>query len=378
MNDFGVKTVLKRADYARPFDVNVLALFHYDGVYRSRVDHFKELGLVNRGGLRLHVLAVCSLGDGPSLERIALGWPAGVEVTAVEMGSVHPIPKINGAYLWMRGEQLRSRWELRVDDDSVTDVAELLRAQSGRFGAAPVHLMCTPDAVEFKHPLKRAVEQYLVDNGLRVTSSLSEYEASLTSRAAMERIYASEVACRFLADMAKLHGGPGDTCLAYAARLADVPTATAYGMYNQFHHDNMSITGGDNAHVHYVDWSNERFREMLWALEYGRKEPATPELLASLIGRRIEFGRCVGHPLAELTLDRSGLVTGATHENEFGWRVVGTALWLQHPAGAPTTVFDSVLTGRAKRWSNAPSGSARLGAIPLPARWKARLPLCPR
>ena len=150
----------------------------------------------------------------------------------------------------------------------------------------------------------------------------------------MRRIFASAAACQFLADMAARHGGPGDKCLAFAARVADVPTSTAYGMYHQFHHDNMSITAGDNAHIHYVDWNDTRFTEMLWAFEYGRREALTPDVLRAVSGRTLEFGRCVGAPLATLTLADGGSVRDACHDNESKWRVVGNELWLRNSAGS--------------------------------------------
>jgi hypothetical protein len=294
------------------------------------------------------MMAVCSLGDGP-IKEIASGWPSGVDVTVLEMSSNHPIPKINGAYLWLKDQKISARWLLRVDDDSVTDVKALLERQETRFGNAAVHLMSTPDAVPQTDLLTGQIMEYLTSKGMAVASCENEYEASLTSEKALAQIFSSEQSLQFFRDIAKNHSGPGDKCLAFAAGIAGVPKAAAIGMDFQFHHDDMSIAAGRNAHIHYVNWNDVGFRDMLWALEYGDRLPIDTNSLHSLIGRTLDFGRCVGWKLNNMLLNADGTIV-SHHTNESYWSVEGDTIWIKDLNGRPTTVLTTILIGEDKRW----------------------------
>jgi len=350
MNDLRVRSSHSTVDHYRRYDVNVLVLFHYSGIYRERVNWFKSLGLVNILGRRVHVTAVCSLGDGPAAEEIASGWPAGVDLTILEMQSNQPVPKLNGACLWLQGQHIQAKWLLRVDDDSVTDIDGLLTRQEVSFGGSAVHLMNTPSAIPLTDALTQDLSQHLAEEGILLSSLGNEYEASLTSEAAMRRIYGSDAACRFLRYAGEHFTDPGDKCLAFAARVADVPTATAHGMSHQFQRDGMSIVGGEYMHIHYVDWNDECFTEMLWAFLYGSRGRIPPDILRSMEGRALGFGRCFGYPLDDLTFAETGRLGGSGSANESFWKVVHDTVWLQDETGNPTTSFETLLTGRSGRW----------------------------
>ena len=355
MNDFRVRQYVANRLPAGDYDVNVMVLCHYRGVYRDRVPWFKLLGLVNRGRLRIHVTVVCSLGDGPFLEEIVANWPAGIDVTALEMESNKPVPKLNGAYLWLREHPVQCRWTLRVDDDSVTDIGGLLVRQETRFGRSAVHIMNSPHAVPVDDRILVDIRKYLVDHDLPVFEFTNEYEAALTSAAGLQRVFDSPQACQFLAHTAAHLESPGDKCFTFASRIAGVPVAVTQGTSHGFDRGELSIAGGNLQHIHYVDWEESSFRKLLWAFEYGVRTVVPPEHLDALCGGSFQFGRGVGEPLAVLTLREDGRLTGTSHSNEARWRATADALHFENDLGQPTTVFDTLLTGRHGRWLIGPS-----------------------
>ena len=346
MHSTAVKT--QHAHY-RPdveYDVNVAVLVHYSGRFRERLRHVRRLGLLNGSRLRVHVTILGSDGNGSSAGDILEGWTPGFDVTLLEMASVHAIPKINGYYLWLATASLRARWHLRVDDDSVTDLGRLIAYADERFGDSPIHLVNTPLNREIGRPI---FAEFLAGKGLKVPIT-HEYEASLTTDRAMKAVFASEAAMSFLAETGARFCGPGDRALAIAMHLCQIPTAARLPMTKDFRKSDLSLFGGTYAHIHYVNWGDSQFIKMLAALVGGATTPFTPDLLPEIVDKSLNFGRCVGFPINDLTFLDGGLIAGQMHRNEAGWRVNGNSLLLIGSDGLATTQFHTLLAHEGNRW----------------------------
>ena len=321
------------------YDLNVVVLIHFEGRYRKRLDFFKRFGLCNPGTARVHVTLLGSLGDAALWEEILSGWPSCYDVSFLEMSSDCPVPKINGFYLWLRDSGLRARWHLRVDDDSITDIRSLLEFTDSKFRSMGVHLMASPSESEMA---PQVFSSLLHKRGLQIPTG-SEYEASMTSGEAFERIWRNPSAMRLIEDLGKQICSPGDRVLAFAARLSLIPTIPCPVMTKDFERHNMSLARGQFAHVHYVDWSDAEFILMLGYLLSGVRKSLNMRVLDSVVGSTVRFGRCIGSHISSLRLRPGGLIAEGGNRNEYYWEISGETLLFLDDAQRVTTVFDCVV-----------------------------------
>ena len=335
----------------KSYDLSVLLLVHYAGKYKQRLDAFKAAGLYNVDSRAVHLVLVASPGDWKRREEILAGWPAGMDITLLEMGSHHPIPKVNGYYLWLKENQIRSNWYLRIDDDSVTDLGACVDYAEANYAGLPVHLMTFP--LFFPEAVRKYVP-YLKHHGLRIPTITHEHESSLTSHQAMQGVFECEQATEFLAYTGASFECFGDQPLALAMHIARVPVATNPISSRDFLADQLTLTGGRYAHIHYVDWNNESFAAALTAVLAGTTEAVTQKTVETLLDRPLNFGRCFGVSLGDLTLRADGSIEGNNHPNESRWRFEHGILALQRPSGLATTVFRSLRRHEGGSWLMGP------------------------
>lgn len=339
-----ITAIVQRCGYDRKnvYDVNVLVLIHYSGHFRHRVELFKAFGLLNIKSRKVHITLVGSKGDGAYVSEITSGWNS-VDVTFLEMSSSLPIPKINGFYLWLAHSGLNARWHLRVDDDSITDVDRLLSFAETRFGDTAIHLMASPN---HGHVFGDMFERM----GISVPSHMHEYEASLTSAAALNTVFSHRRAFSFLEESGRFYSAPGDIALALAMHVCKVPTAACPLMTKDFAPTGMSISGAQYCHIHYVDWNNVSFTGMLRAMISGTRKRLRPKDIDRMIDRPLEFGRVVGDVIGGITLLASGAISGCMHPSETFWYISGNALVFCCPNGVPSSIFNVVISYNDREW----------------------------
>jgi hypothetical protein len=321
------------------YDLNVIVLIHYSGKYRHRVDFFKRFGLHSFAEFAVHVTLVASEGDGVHSSELLHGWPNGVDVTLLEMSSDCPAPKLTGCYFWLRDARICAKWHLRVDDDSITDIAFLLQYAETHYAERAIHLMTDPHPQE-PEPLFSPI---LAAYGSNNVSTRHEYESSLTSGCAFENIWNNECAVSFLAEAGQMFSGPGDRTLAMAIHLAGIEAEACPIMSKDFRQAEMSIADGPYAHVHYVNWQDSLFVKHLRTFICGQRKPLNGLHTELITGRALPFGRCVGFHLAGLILHRDGRISGSGHPNETSWSIAEGKLLFRDPDGAVTTAFSTEL-----------------------------------
>ena len=338
-------------DSREVYDVNVMVLVHNSGHYASRIGWMKQLGLINIRTLKVHITVVASLGDGEQMAELTEGWPAGTQVTVLEMASSCALPKIHAYYLWLRDSALKARWHLRVDDDSVTDLFAMFTYAENRFGDAPIHLMTSPMSHEIGQP---RFGDFLALKKIVLPSMTHEYECSMTSRSAMNAVLESETACRFLEETGGQLDAPGDRGLAIAMQMIGIPVARNPVGNKDFAKTELILAGGHLAHIHYVDWGDDIFTNMLAAFAYGERRAVDRETVAALAGRGLEFGRCVGERLRELCLAADGTIENPLHDHETSWHFAQGCLFLKHRDGSVTSIFNTLLLHRHRAWIMGP------------------------
>ena len=135
-----------------------------------------------------------------------------------------------------------------------------------------------------------------------------------------------------------------------AARISGVATIACPIMAKDFHRTEMSIGGGRYCHVHYVDWRDERFLEMMEACLSGERPVNKSDILRAVTEPSVGFGRWLGVPLATLSLAADGTIKGSGHPNESFWKESRGSLIFLDSAGDVTTVFDTRFGLGRKVW----------------------------
>lgn len=341
-----VRTIHCGYSSAVTYDLNVILAIKAGESFRTRLEHFKKLGLINVKDRRAHVTLLLNRSHRRHCSELAAGWN-GVPVSLLEMASPQPISKVNGFYLWLRNADLHSKWHLRVDDDSITDVDRLLCFAETRFGDAAIHLMASPSYIESGPPI---FADYFAQHKMRIPTMAHEHKASLTSIAALEVVLNNTQACSFLEETGLLFERPADRALALAMHLCNVPTSSCSIMTKVFAQTEMSLTGGRYAHIQNVPWDNVEFTTMVAALLSGNLRGLRDSDEHWFVNRPLQFGRCASFPVSNLRLLDDGNVEGYTHPNEARWERRKNAIVFTRLDNFPTTVFSSVLEFGSNRW----------------------------
>lgn len=329
------------------YDINIAVLIHYVAKYKKRISPFKKFGLLNTNAHKVHVTLLGSVGDWKSRSGILADWPQDCDVTLLEMSSIYPIPKIHGYYMWLKDSKLQARWHMRIDDDSLTDVDNLLKYVDVHFGNLPVHVMTSPH--DGRHNAK-ALADHLEYLNISIPSYRREYESSITSASGMQKVFAHENAMKFIESSGRAIKKPGDQALAFAMHIAKVAVANNKYASKNFKPTELTIAGGGLHHIHYVNWSNTHFVELLDAMLHGKTQGIDPDVFKMHIGRPMDFGRIPGSPFTRLTLLHDGSIDGGADENEMCWRYDTSLLMFTKPNGLVTTIFNRVMNHLGKTW----------------------------
>ncbi|GAA5120648.1 hypothetical protein JIN84_05850 [Luteolibacter yonseiensis] len=233
------------------YDLNLAVLTHCAERNMNRISCMKRWGVLNVGGRRVHITLIVNPGDFGHAEEIAAGWREVGEVSVLEMPCAEPIPKINGYYLWLLGADFTARWHGRVDDDSVTDVAAMLGYLDGEFGVEPVHVAGGPVSRHENEPL---FVPFLLEHGIFIDDTRTEYESSFTSEMGMRVIFSHGRGRWLIEESGRRFSRPGDRALAFAAHVSGVRVVeNAHSIY-WFELVRLPVFGGDVYHMHYVPW----------------------------------------------------------------------------------------------------------------------------
>lgn len=336
LHDFSVRQQFPTLRPNAEYDLTVAVLVHCSEKYRGRAEAFLRGGLVNVGKHRVHVVYLGSIGDERFAAKFYEECDGRCSFTFLEMSSSCPVPKINGYYLWMLGRKLDSRWYVRVDDDSVTDVTALLRDldPSPTQRVEPVHYMT--------HPMngEPTFERFLNERNIRLTSILREYESSVTSHAAMLALQNNAIAVDFLRDTAAHIAAPGDVALALALQMCSVRLANNPNATKDRRQDSFSLLGGKFHHIHYVDWNDPFLVHFIAFIDGAESRRIEDADIDAFTGRSLIFVRGLGEQRGSIWLASGGSVESGGRMMENAWFFNGATVTLRRPSLLCTLVFD--------------------------------------
>ncbi len=321
------------------YDVNIAVLTHCADGNMLRIDCMKKFGVINPRKYKVHITLIVNPGDYDKLDRIIDGWSATKDVSVIEMPSCHPLPKINGYYLWLMESGLSARWHGRVDDDSMTDIASALEYLDERFDGSPVHVATGPMIPNEHEPL---FGPFLLERGIFLRHVHTEWESSFTTSLGMRRIFSNQLAKWMIEETSWRFKAPGDRALAFAAHLADVPVVENTGSRLWFDLERFSLFGGDLHHIHYVPWKNKDLVQRLTAYFSNENLEIKSETMDMLL-RSPMILHLGNRSHALVTLSSPNCVTGGMDHSITSWSFQDGVLRLNDSCGDSFATFLRVI-----------------------------------
>jgi hypothetical protein len=226
--------------------------------YQSRFRDFKKYGLLNIKDKKIKVNVILS--NLEAIWDIENDWPVGVDVKIITESNYCYIQNLYNFFLKFDLEKLNSRWIMKVDDDSVTDVSGLinnldqfydhnesyyLAANCSKFenvGGYGPEYWCLPEYVDCLEKYKQFV--FLLQH---------ETECCVISKKGFQKILKNKEALNLLSCRSKAFGGCTDCTLAFASSIAkvypiDCPFLTHLPELQKF----SLLPGGFKNHIHLI------------------------------------------------------------------------------------------------------------------------------
>lgn len=238
-----------------------------------RIGDFKKYGLFNTKGRKVLVTALTS--NYEEIDGLTEGWHDGVEVVVKQNANPSHISNIYRFYAELKAQGLNSKWIMRVDDDSCTDVGGLLDnlelfydwedkfyiGDLARFENALVvgEMHVFP---EYKH--------LLGDFEKMAPMLKNEVECGIISHGGMVHMLNNEKCMRLIRQRAELRGGFGDCVTALAATISKLhpiqcPFISHLPLVSEF-----SVFGGHLNHIHMIsrETEGENFQHRCGRIQY--------------------------------------------------------------------------------------------------------------
>lgn len=189
--------------------------------YKQRIEDLKKYGIINIKNRKVLLSLLIEESEFELIKNASSGWLDGIDVNLVKCTGNY-IQNVFDYFLKINFEKPKSRWIMRIDDDSATDVDRLIYNLDRYYDhTQPFYLTCNyrplegaeinvvPEYLEYMGRFKE-IHQYLKH----------EIESCILSMPGVEKILKNEKSKRLLEKRATIKGGTTDVCLAFASAMA--------------------------------------------------------------------------------------------------------------------------------------------------------------
>lgn len=207
------------------YDIDIiLPLTTSQEKYRERARYFKKYGLINIPK-ESKVCISLLLGPDESLD-VAKGWPPGIDIKVFRFDFNHETSKTYRYYSQMN---IESKWIARFDDDSITNIGNLLSNLSRFDHQEKWYLVAELTKIEHIYEaeiLSRMGYEHWFnccdEDEANALTIWHEYASCVLSFGAMQTIIENSTAVEFFKERSKVSLGPNDYALSCAAKLCGI------------------------------------------------------------------------------------------------------------------------------------------------------------
>lgn len=257
-----------------------------------RFKDFRRYGFINTAGPSVKLYFAASHDNNPdSLKNLCEGWPDNFDVEYFITPYKHVSQRIMFYYTKVMQPD-RARWYVRMDEDTRTDIAGLVKEIDKWFDHEKEHYVVSEVSKEVQDYEYRILKMMGYDwfdeiVGYDISSApIHEIEISVTSNVAIKKILSSECCQNFLKAREAFAEGCGDHALAFAARMEKIYPISVPFMTRNPRAIEFSLYGGRYYHIH--DISRDRHPEYVTWLDLTDGN-TTPELTNTMLGKNYFF-----------------------------------------------------------------------------------------
>lgn len=298
------KSIKRRPQYYLP-----LALCDY----KKRFLDFKKYGLLNTKNHKI-IVKLLTCNDNFSNLELLEGWPEGVTAKKIECPSTHPAAKIAHYYGNLTSWR-HANWFMKLDDDSCTDIAGLMKNLETYFNPEKEYFIASE-----LHKNNTDIEQELLKSlGHNwILGASHEWELSIISKIAIKTITDNSSAREFLTRRSKIDKGFGDCLLNFAARMSKIYPCDVGFISHLPKIGDFSLFGGIYNHIHFVSYDyNGNYQNYLAKSVENRICP--PDIWEKLENKNYMFLRNGSEFIGYFKFSLDGRLIGSMNPNESLW-----------------------------------------------------------
>lgn len=232
------------------YDIEIMVLVC--SKFLDRFNDFKKHGLVNIKNRKILLNLITS---NDLIEESEVGWHPNIDVKIKNYNNSNYVGNFYKFYLDYELEKINSRWLMRIDDDSCTDIDNLVSNLDMFYDSESIVYMgdlakfCEPFGCLEGQPFFN-YKKYLDEYEKIALNIKNEIECGIVSMPALKKVLTNERSRRLLQKRSELEGGYTDCVFALSAALAkvyafDCPFITHNPSVLDF-----SLLGGVYNHIH--------------------------------------------------------------------------------------------------------------------------------
>jgi len=222
--------------------------------YRDRLSFFKKHGLLNLKNYKVKVLLNINKDDDPNDPILKL-WEYDTEVLISKHN--HIAPKSYHFFSNLKERHISdTKWLMRIDDDSLTNVTHLLNQLNKGFDyTEPLYIMSKSSSKYERSPIYNDIlKRYNLDKYIDKPYNLRELESCIISQAALSNIANHSLSNDFLKTVIEEVGddkkGHGDALMSCVAQMSNckiemVDYMSWYPFWNKLSNKELS-------HIHFI------------------------------------------------------------------------------------------------------------------------------
>jgi hypothetical protein len=221
----------------------------------DRIEDFKKYGIFNTSGRKVLVTAVLS--NNEEIEGLEGGWHEGVDFRIRKNKCPDHVSNLYKFYADLKPEELKSRWIMRIDDDSCNDISGLIENLDMLYDWEDKCYLGDLDYLSralYRNEKEAYLEyKHMLGNLERVSYLLkNEIECGIISHKGIMHMLKNTKCMNLIRQRSELRGGYGDCVLALAAALCKFhpvhcPFLSHLPLINEF-----SLFGGHRNHIHMI------------------------------------------------------------------------------------------------------------------------------
>lgn len=260
----------------------------HDPTILARIEDFKKIGFMNHEGYKIKLFLMASHRSDPTV--LETGWPEGFDVEVI----VTPFTHVAQRIYWYYARYIqpdRAKWYIRIDEDSITDIAGLDENLKLMFDHEREYHVCGTlnwDVWDIDESILRSLGygHFYLRHHNHHENPPHEQEISVTSNGAIRTMFKNPDVKSYFEIRKEFPDGYGDHGLCHCMRMCKIYVLIVHFLTHQPELVNFSCFGGFKNHIHHV--CRDMTPKIIDWLKIFSNKPCPEDDMVFLMGKRDE------------------------------------------------------------------------------------------